>query len=40
MFVMHGWLINSQRLWYMGHDGLSMEGWKNVCEAWVKLINS
>ena len=24
----------------MGHDRLSMEGWKTVCEAWVKLLNS
>ena len=24
----------------MGRDGLSTEGWRNVCEAWVKLVDS
>ena len=33
-----GEVINSQRWWYMGHDRLSMEGWKTVCGAWVKLL--
>ena len=30
----------SQRRLYKVHDRLSMEGWKNVCEAWEKSMNS
>ena len=27
--------INSQRWWYMGHDRLSIEVWRNVCKVWI-----